>query len=105
MEIKSNLLDDPFQAINSRFDRRHERRIPLRIPIRIFRPGATGRRYQTALCTNISEDGLAFETDAVLDLDSKLDIEFHQSGQPVFRRHVALLYRSNNRYGAYFAGL
>lgn len=98
-----NLVTPPSAKLA--MNRRHQRRISIHIPLRIYCPGDARDRYHVGTCTSLSDSGLAFDTDAVLDMTEPLEIEFHQPGHPAFRREVSLLYRMGTRYGAYFADL
>ncbi len=57
---------------------------------------------QDGICTDISETGIGFETQAGLYVGEVVYLEFpHQNAVPV-RFQARLLYKMGNRYGAYF---
>jgi len=53
------------------------------------------------MCTDISLDGVAFETKAKLFLQNTVELVFEIKDKE-FRRPARLLYRVGQRYGAYF---
>jgi len=83
-------------------ERRGNTRIPTRIPVRIFGSGDSSTGYDVGICTDITETGMAFETEANLNLCEPVQIEFHLTNQPIYRRELVLFYRVGPRYGGYF---
>jgi hypothetical protein len=86
------------------FDRRRRERIALRIPVRILSCGLLMERSDDAVCTDLSEGGVAFDTEAQLNVGDIVLLEFHQKGEAAYRCHARLSYRMGRKYGAYFLG-
>jgi PilZ domain len=84
-------------------ERRRGSRIPLRTPVRITYQGLRDEVSEDAICTDISETGIALETPADLYVGEIVDLEFRHPGADPVRVPVRLLYKIGNRYGAYFA--
>lgn len=84
------------------FDRRLRERIALDIPIRILSCGLLMEKSDEAVCTDLSEGGVAFETAAELHVGDIVIIEFKLKGEATYRCHARLTYRMARRYGAYF---
>jgi|SRR5579864_2056895 len=85
-------------------DRRNRDRIQIRIPVRVTGYGLLAETSGEAVCTDLSEGGLAFETDVELFVSDVVMIEFPQKGELSYRCHARLIYRMGRRYGAYFLG-
>jgi len=51
---------------------------------------------------DLSESGVAFETEADLDVGATVELEFSQHDQPPFVQQARLAYRAGLRYGAHF---
>ena len=83
-------------------DRRREDRIKIGIPVRIISQGFGGEVSQEAICTDISEAGIGFETNVDLYVGESVDVQFRQKDAGLFRLRVKLLYKIKNRYGACF---
>jgi PilZ domain len=83
-------------------ERRRGNRIPLRMPVRITYQGLRDEVSEDAICTDISETGVALETPADLYVGEIVDLEFRHPGADPVRVPVRLLYKIANRYGAYF---
>jgi PilZ domain len=86
------------------FDRRRRERIALRIPLRILSCGLLMERSDEAICTDLSEGGVAFDTAAQLNVGDIVLLEFRQKGEAAYRCHARLSYRMGRKYGAYFLG-
>jgi len=86
------------------FDRRRRERIALRIPLRVLSCGLLMERSDEAICTDLSESGVAFGTEAQLNVGDIVLLEFHQKGEAAYRCHARLAYRMGRKYGAYFLG-
>lgn len=84
--------------------RRHER-VELIAPVLIITYGCTEGNYVEGLSINISDSGIAFETDADLSLGSLVQVAFQVNQGIEYPRYARLLYRVGPRYGAYFARL
>ena len=70
---------------------RHQLRIPLR-----FRP-LGHREWSAGETVNISESGILFATDRMLEVDTAVEITFQTSGNPMLRsstRNVYVVRRS-----------
>ena len=93
-----NLLPDVPPA----FDRRRRERIALRIPLRILTYGLLVDKATEAICTDLSEGGVAFDCEAELNVGDIVILEFHQKSEMAYRCHGRLTYRMGRRYGAYF---
>jgi hypothetical protein len=85
-----------------RFDRRSRDRIALRIPLRVLSYGPLAEKSSDAVCTDLSEGGVAFETAAELTVGDIVILEFQLKGETAYRCHVRLTYRMERRYGGYF---
>jgi PilZ domain len=81
--------------------RGYERRtFPFRV--RIISHAAPRKKCEEGWCIDISETGVAFMTEADLDLTDVFELVFELKGQPALRRYARLLYRCGPRYGASF---
>jgi hypothetical protein len=82
-------------------NRRQQERISVRTPVRIVsihgQPAAS-----EAVCTSISFGGVAFETDAVLEVGRVVEFEFVPAADQPCRYAARVLYRDGNCYGAYY---
>ena len=84
------------------FDRRLRERITLKIPVRILSCGLLMEKSDEAICTDLSEGGVALETAAELNVGEIVVVEFKLKGEATYRCHARLTYRMARRYGAYF---
>jgi len=57
-----------------------------------------------AVCTDLSEGGVSFDTTAELNVGDIVILEFQLKGEAAYRCHARLTYRMGRRYGAYFLG-
>ena len=73
----------------------------VHMPVRISGQGLLDKASQDATCTDISEAGIGFETDADLYVGEIVDLEFPRHDGDPFRFQARLLYKMGNRYGAY----
>ena len=81
--------------------RAHERKtFPFRL--HIVSHAAPREKREEGWCIDISETGVAFTTEADLDLTDVVELVFQLNGRPAFRRYARLLYRCGLRYGASF---
>ena len=87
------------------FDRRRRERIALKIPLRIVSCGLLIEKSDQATCTDLGEGGVAFETEAELNVGEIVVLEFRQKGEATYRCHARLAYRMGTKYGAYFLGV
>lgn len=84
--------------------RRHER-VELIMPVLVITHGVTGDQYDEGISIDMSESGVAFETEANLTLGNLIDLVFEVNEGTSYRRYARLLYRIGPRYGAYFTKL
>jgi hypothetical protein len=84
------------------FDRRRRERIALRIPLRILSCGLLMQKSDEGVCTDLGEGGVAFDSDAELNVGDIVVLEFERKGETAYRCHARLTYRLKRRYGAYF---
>jgi hypothetical protein len=85
-------------------DRRTRERVALKIPVRVLSYGALAEKSSDAVCIDLSEGGVAFDTATELPVGDIVILEFHVKGEPPYRCHVRLTYRMARRYGGYFLG-
>ncbi len=90
---------DEMRTKSGQKENRARVRVSTYLPIRIM----TENGKVEGICTDISEDGLAFETDGELDLSSPIHVDFTKDGQ-IFSQVIRLTYRIGKRYGGYFSG-
>jgi hypothetical protein len=81
---------------------RRYKRTTFPFPVRIISHVALREKCEEGMCIDISETGVAFMTDADLNLADVVELVFELNGRRAFRRYARLLYRSGPRYGAYF---
>jgi hypothetical protein len=93
---------DVCQNMPPQFDRRLRDRIALRIPVRILSRGWLMEKSADGICVDLSEGGLAFDSDAPLTVGEIVVLEFQQKGETAYRCHARLTYRFKQRYGGYF---
>jgi len=86
------------------FDRRNRERIELKIPVRVLSYGFLAEKADEAVCTDLSEGGVALDTGAELNVGDIVILEFRQKGELAYRCHARLAYRLGRRYGANFLG-
>jgi hypothetical protein len=91
-----------FPDLPPAFDRRRRERITLNIPLRILTYGVLVDKATEAICTDLSEGGVAFDCSSELNVGDIVILEFHQKGEAAYRCHARLAYRMGHRYGAYF---
>jgi PilZ domain len=82
--------------------RRRQNRIRLQVPVRIVYQGLLSEASRDAICTDISDAGLGFETSAGLYVGEIVEVEFRDQMATPFRFRVRVLYKMANHYGAYF---
>jgi PilZ domain len=85
-------------------DKRRHDRIPFPAHVHIVSHGVFGDQSADGVCTDISLEGVAFETDAKLFLQNIVDLVFEMENRVISRRSAKLLYRVGQKYGAYFVG-
>ena len=95
---------DTAAELPPRFDRRMRDRIALRIPLRVLSYGPLAEKSSEAVCTDLSEGGVAFDTASELTVGDIVILEFQLKGETAYRCHVRLTYRMARRYGGYFLG-
>ena len=84
---------------------RKRHRIPIELPARITACDHRGvRRFEMATCTDFSDGGVAFESDAEFAVGEVVFFEFLMAGevQPHDRALVEVIHRDENGYGAAF---
>lgn len=96
--------DDVAPDVMPALDRRRRERVSLKIPVRVLSYGALAERSSDAVCIDLSEAGVAFDTAAELPVGDIVILEFHVKGERPYRCHVRLTYRMARRYGGYFLG-
>ncbi len=84
------------------FDRRYRERIALKIPVRVLSYGFLAEKATEAICTDLSEGGVALDSAAELNVGDIVILEFRLKGETAYRCHARLSYRIGRRYGAYF---
>ncbi len=84
------------------FDRRRRERVALRLPMRILSLGLLTFKSAEGICTDLSEGGVAFDSDAALNVGEIVELEFRRKGEAAYRCHARLTYRIGIRYGATF---
>ena len=72
------------------------------MPVRITYQALLTEVSQEGICTDISEAGIGFQTQAGLYVGEVIYLEFPQQNAVPVRFQVRLLYKMGNRYGAYF---
>ncbi|HTZ57282.1 MAG TPA: PilZ domain-containing protein [Acidobacteriaceae bacterium] len=102
-DLRSGYLDT-LPELPPTFDRRNRERIALKIPLRVLSYGPLMEKSAEALCTDLSEGGVAFETAAELNVGDIVILEFQLKGEAAYRCHARLTYRMGRRYGGYFLG-
>jgi PilZ domain len=100
-ELRSPFTDS-LPDLPPSFDRRTHERIPLNIALRVLSFGPVVEKTAEAVCTDLSEGGLAFETAAELSVGDIVGLEFRVHGEMAYRCHARLTYRMARRYGGYF---
>ena len=88
----------PAQSVENR---RHERR-PLHSLIRITYCADATQSAQTAQGIDVSDSGVAFESDSELDFYSVMRLEYTEDDGTKRCRTARLQYRMRRTYGAYF---
>ncbi len=83
-------------------ERRRANRIQLRAPVRIIYQSLLAEGSEEGICTDLSEAGIGFETQASLYVGEIVEVEFRDQEATPFRFLVRLLYKMGNCYGAYF---
>ena len=86
--------------------RRHER-IRLMMPVLIINHSTTGEQFDEneGVSIDISESGVAFETEADLNSGHLIELVFDVNEESEYRSYARLRYRFGQRYGAYFTKL
>jgi len=88
----------PSQSVE---ERRHERR-PLHSAIRITYCADATRSAQIAQGIDVSDGGVAFESDLELDFYRVMQLEYTEDDGTNRCRTARLHYRMQRKYGAYF---
>jgi len=86
-------------------EKRRRFRSPVELPVRIITADNCGARaLVTATCTDFSEDGIAFETGAELELGEVVFLEFMMAGEPqaTDRSLIRVVHRKATGYGGAF---
>lgn len=95
---------DALPELPPSYDRRSRDRIALRIPLRVLSYGVLMEKCDEAVCTDLSEGGVAFDTNAQLTVGEIVILEFQLKSEAPYRCHARLTYRMGRRYGGYFLG-
>jgi hypothetical protein len=88
--------------LRSKIDRRRRERIALNVPVRVISYGLLAESSEEAICTDLSEGGVALETAAQLNVGDVVVLEFRMRGEAAYRCQARLTYRMGRRYGANF---
>ena len=96
--------DDTVPEMPPTFDRRGRERVEVKIPLRVLSYGPLMEKSDAAVCTDLSEGGVSFETGGQLNVGEIVVLEFRLKGEPAYRCHARLTYRMGPRYGGYFLG-
>ena len=88
--------------LRSKVDRRCRERITLNVPVRVISYGLLAESSEEAVCTDLSEGGVALETAAELNVGDVVVLEFRMRGEAAYRCHARLISRIGRRYGASF---
>jgi PilZ domain len=96
--------NDAIADLPPHFDRRSRDRIAIRIPLRVLSYGPLAEKSSDAVCTDLSEGGVAFDTASELTVGDIVILEFRLKGETSYRCHARLTYRMGRRYGGYFLG-
>lgn len=91
-----------FPDLPPAFERRRCDRIALKVPLRILSYGMLVDKSNDGTCTDVSEEGIAFDCESELTVGDIVMLEFHQKGEAALRCHARLIYRMGRSYGAYF---
>ena len=94
---KTNNSVEPLSAA---VDRRRHGRTSFPVRVQIISHGALGDRSYDGVCTDISQEGVAFETEGELFLQGMVELVFEINNKES-RVSARLLYRVGQRYGAY----
>ncbi len=70
--------------------------------MRIIYQGLLNEVSRDGLCTDISEAGIGFQTDAGLYVGEIVEVEFQDQIAAGFRFPVRVLYKMRSHFGAYF---
>jgi len=70
--------------------------------VRIIYQGVLSEVSREAICTDISDAGIGFETQAGLYVGEIVDLQFRDQNAAPFCFQVRLLYKMGNHYGSYF---
>jgi PilZ domain len=89
----------------TRAEGRRDERVQLTMPVLIIHHSAAGEQRNEAISIDISESGVAFETEANLNSGNLVELVFDANEESEYRRYARLLYRFGLRYGAYFTKL
>jgi PilZ domain len=82
-------------------DRGQQDRMLTNLPIRIV--GIDGApTYYPGICTNLSREGIGFETSARLEVGKVIEFKFIQVTDEAIRHWLRILFRSDRRYGGYY---
>src|SRR5271157_2190854 len=84
-------------------ERRKAERIPCHIPLQLKTHGSSCERSVSAVCLDVSESGVAFETKADLNVGDTVELEFSQHDHPPTVQQARLVYRCGRRFGARFS--
>jgi hypothetical protein len=96
-----HLRSSPHSRRGSREGGRKHERTEFPVLVRIISYAHENQCYE-GVCIDISETGVAFLTEAELDMHDLLEIAYQRDGQTQCSNYVRLIYRSGPRYGAYF---
>ena len=102
MKTPQAIESDLRPPVRRKVDRRWRERVALNVPVRIISYGLLAENSQEAVCTDLSEGGVALETAAELNVGDIVVLEFRMRGEAAYRCHARLVSRIGRRYGASF---
>ena len=72
------------------------------MPILILKDGVASDLQDLGMCIDLSESGVAFETEVDLKITDIVKLVFDTEVGHCWSRYARVLYRNGLRYGAYF---
>jgi len=103
VSTKMNSCASSRRINESRANERREERTSFSVPVQIISHGAFTQERARGICIDFSEAGVAFLTEANLNLADIAELIFEPNDQPAFSHYVRLIYRIGHRYGAYIS--
>jgi hypothetical protein len=102
MKSPQTIESDVRPPVRRKIDRRWRERIALNVPVRVISYGLLAESAEDAVCTDLSEGGVALETGAELNVGDIVVLEFRMRGEAAYRCQARLISRIGRRYGASF---